>query len=190
MDKQLSNRIAILGLGNPVLSDDAVGLAVAEELESLIAGNPIPGVDVLTSTRAGFELLDLLTGYDRAIIVDAFQSTDPHPGRIKHLGITDITGNARLNAVHEINLDTALKLAEQLGIPMPAEVEIFAVEVGDVYTLSEKMSDEVAAVVKPLAREIHERAVQIAALLDSKSSQDENPGDEHQKRQPFYTPPE
>ena len=186
----MPNRIAILGLGNPVLRDDAVGLAVTEELESLIADNPITGVDILASTRAGFELLDLLTGYDKAIIVDAFLSTDPQPGRIKRMGMADITGNARLNCVHEINLGTALALAEKLGIPMPGHIEIFAVEVSDVYTLSEEMSDDVTAVVKPLAMEIYERAVQLAALLDSEQSSDENPDDEHPQRQPFYAPPE
>jgi len=184
----LPNRIAILGLGNPVLRDDAVGLAVTEELESLIADNPITGVDILASTRAGFELLDLLTGYDKAIIVDAFLSTDPQPGRIKRMGMADITGNARLNCVHEINLGTALALAEKLGIPMPGHIEIFAVEVSDVYTLSEEMSDDVAAVVKPLAMEIYERAEHLAAASDLKSPSDKNPDEE--PRQPFYAPPE
>ena len=35
--------ILVLGLGNPVLSDDGVGLAVAERLESLLEEHAIPG---------------------------------------------------------------------------------------------------------------------------------------------------
>lgn len=183
----MPNPVAILGLGNPVLRDDAVGLAVVGEIESLFDEKPIPAVEILSSTRAGFELLDLLTGYEYAIIVDAFQSTDPHPGRIKHLDICDIRGNARLNCVHEINLNTALQLAEKLGIPMPDQIEIFAVEVSDVYTLSEEMSDEVAAVVKPLAKKIYERAGEISRTYRSEKAADDN---DRKKRQPFYSPPE
>jgi len=51
-----AERTAVLGMGNPVVSDDRVGLAVAEELRRLLAEAPIEGVAVLESTRGGFEL--------------------------------------------------------------------------------------------------------------------------------------
>ena len=40
----------------------------------LLDEEPIPGVQVLTSTRAGFELIDLLAGADRAILVDCLEA--------------------------------------------------------------------------------------------------------------------
>jgi len=182
-----SPKIAILGLGNPVLTDDAAGLKVAEILETLLKENPIPGVEVLASTRAGFELLDLLTGFDIALIVDAFLAEDPEPGKVRHLDMEDIAGNARLNAVHEISVGVAFELGRQLGIPMPGKLEIYAVEVEDVYTLSEEMTPVVQAVVIPLAHEIYERAKELSLIPVEEPVKDYDESDPKTKRA-FYPP--
>jgi hypothetical protein len=52
-------RTVVLGLGNPILSDDAVGLAVAGDLERRLAVEPLPGVG-WRPARGSFELIDLL----------------------------------------------------------------------------------------------------------------------------------
>ena len=71
--------VAVLGLGNPVLTDDAVGLHVAAEVERLLRTDPITGVSVLTSTRAGFELINLLTGFTHALIIDCLEIPHRRP---------------------------------------------------------------------------------------------------------------
>jgi hydrogenase maturation protease len=179
----MAKRIAVLGLGNPVLCDDAVGLRVVEHLRHLLEEDPVRDVDVMASTRAGFELIDILQGYEHAIIVDCLDLPEPTPGRVRSLDLTHFQGSARLNAPHEINLHTAFGFAERLGIPMPGTVEIYAVEAADVRTLTEEMTPEVAASVEPLARELH------AALKDrvSKSSGSKDGGETSPPR-PYYSP--
>lgn len=149
-------RTVVLGLGNPVLSDDGVGLAVAAEVKRLLAERPIPGVDVLASTRAGFELIDLLRGYARAIIVDCLTLPNPQPGRVHRLELDDVSGSARLINAHEISIAVAFRLARQLAIPMPGAVEILAVEAEDTATIAEGLTPAVAAAVAPLSRAIYE----------------------------------
>lgn len=165
MGNQLN--LIILGLGNPILSDDAVGLHVIEELEKLFAENPMPGVTLQLGTRAGFELLDYLTGFDHAIIIDAFQATEPEPGRVRCIDPEDIRGSTRLIAVHEINLDTVFKLALKLNIAMPEKVEIIGIEVEEIYSFSEKLSPAVEAAVGPLARQVFDK---VTALVPVSSS--------------------
>lgn len=150
-----TQRIAVLGLGNPVVSDDRVGLAVADELRRLLAASPVENVTVLESTRGGFELIDLLTGYDRAILVDCLSLPDPVAGRVRELSLTNVAGSARLINAHEISISTAFELAAAMGIDMPKSVEIFAVEGMDTSTVSEQMTPPVEAAVVPLARRIH-----------------------------------
>jgi hydrogenase maturation protease len=179
--------VVILGLGNPVLTDDAVGLKVVEEIERLLADKPLPGVEVLASTRAGFELIDLLQGFSHAIIVDAIQVQDPQPGRVHKLGLENVKGNTRLNSIHEITLVDAFELAEKLGISMPESVQIYAIEAGDVYTLSETMSAELEKVVVPVAREIIESAKAMVAGLGNDECV-EDKGEERKYRRAFYTP--
>jgi hydrogenase maturation protease len=147
----------VLGLGNPVRYDDAVGLRVAEAVERLLAEQPVPGVTVMTSTRAGFELIDLLSGASRAIIVDCLVPPDPVPGRIRRLTLEDVAGAARLVGAHDITLAGAFDLARATGVPMPGPVEIYAVEAADIDRLEEGLSPAVASAVPRLAREIHRR---------------------------------
>ena len=145
----------VLGLGNPVRYDDAVGLRVAEAVDRLLEDAPVPGVTVMTSTRAGFDLIDLLAGASRAIIVDCLVVPDPVPGRIRRLTLDDVAGSARLVGAHDIDLAGAFALARTLGVSMPPCVEICAVEAADTDRIEEAMSPDVAAAVPVLAREIH-----------------------------------
>lgn len=142
----------VLGLGNPVVSDDRVGLAVAEELKRLLAEDPVENVVVLESTRGGFELIDLLAGHSRAVLVDCLTVPDPTPGRIRRLTLAEASGSLRLVNPHEIGVAEAFELARRLGIPMPQIVDIFGVEGEDTCTLSEEMTPAVSAAVEILAR--------------------------------------
>lgn len=151
--------VAVLGLGNPVLCDDAVGLHVAAEVERLLLEEPIPGVSVMASTRAGFDLIDLLTGFSHALIIDCLELPEPIPGRIRLLELNALSGCARLIGVHDISVADAFGLAATLGTAMPGIVEIYAVEGGDTQTLCEEMTPAVAAAVAPLARSVLARAV-------------------------------
>lgn len=148
-------RTAVLGLGNPVVSDDRVGLAVAEAVRRLLEQSPVENVEVLEGTRGGFELIELLGGFSRAILIDCLTLPNPTPGRVRRLSLSHLAGSARLVSAHEISIGEAFELAARLGKQMPREVEIFAVEGGDTSTISEQMTPAVAAAVEPLAREIH-----------------------------------
>ena len=145
----------VLGLGNPVLCDDAVGLRVAAALALLLEVDPIEGVRIATSTRGGFELIDLLAGAREAIIVDCLSGPASEPGAIRHLTLQEVAGSARLVGAHDISVATAFDLAGQLGIEMPARVEIIGVEGADTLTVSEDLTPKVEAAVGVLARELH-----------------------------------
>jgi hydrogenase maturation protease len=147
----------VLGLGNPVLSDDRVGLAVAEEVKALLDRSPLADVDVACSTRGGFELIDLLSGYRHAILVDCLAVSDPKPGRVRELQLDRVAGSARLVAMHELSLEGVFALARAMQIPMPEEVKVFGVEGGELTLISEEMTPEVAAAVAPLAARLYDR---------------------------------
>ena len=175
-------RSVVLGLGNPVLCDDGVGLAVVAALKELLAAAPIPGVDVLASTRAGFELIDLLRDYGRAILVDCVTMPNPRPGAVRRLSLDDVAGSYRLVNVHELSVAVAFQLAARMGIRMSAEVEILAVEVADTRTISEALTPAVAAAVGPLAREIYEDLRRRAPADEPLDTED------FRHRRAFYSP--
>lgn len=149
--------VVVLGLGNPLRGDDGAGVKVAETVEALLRERPVPGVTVRTSTRAGLEVLDLLSGFGRAIVVDCLEVPDAVPGRVRRLALDGCPGSARLVGAHDLSLRDAFAFARETGHPMPDEVEIFGVEATETLAIREGLSPAVAAAVEALAAEIHAR---------------------------------
>jgi hydrogenase maturation protease len=147
-------RVLVLGLGNPVLSDDAAGLAVAEEVRKQLAVRPGGLVEVITSTRAGFELLELMQGYTHAIVIDALDLPYGTPCNVVQLSLDDFGGSPRLNNPHEVNIKTAFEIADRLGIEMPENVVIFGIETADTVTIGEQLTPRVQSAVVPAALEV------------------------------------
>ena len=135
----------VLGMGNPILSDDGVGLLVAERLgESVLPA----GVEVRVSEVAGLRLLELVRGFTRVIIIDALKSPAEaarEPGEVVRYEARDFKGGHRYSSAHSIGLDTALEIGHKLGFDMPGEVTVFAIEAEDVETFGEELSPPVAA---------------------------------------------
>lgn len=135
------NSVLVLGMGNPILSDDGVGLYVAQRLRA----TPMPGgVEVRESEVAGLRLLELVRGFTRVIIIDAIKS-EREPGEVVRYEARDFAGNHRYSSAHSISLDTALELGQRLGYPMPETVVVYAVEAVDVETFGEELSPPVVA---------------------------------------------
>jgi hydrogenase maturation protease len=153
-------KVLILGVGNPILSDDGVGIHVARELKK----RQIPGVDVEELAASGLELLDMVRGYDKVVIIDAIQTTKGKPGELHILEEEDFEKSIHGSSPHGINIATALALGRKL-VPdeMPKEVVFFAVEAEDLVNVSERLTPKVAKalprIVEKVRREL--RSVQI-----------------------------
>ena len=135
----------VLGMGNPILSDDGVGLLVADRLRE----SPLPqDVEVALSEVGELRLLELVRGFTRVIIIDALRSpaeSGRHPGEVHRYEAKDFKGGHRYGSAHSIGLDTALEIGHKLGYDMPGEVTVFAIEAEDVETFGEELSPPVAA---------------------------------------------
>ena len=140
----------LLGLGNTILHDDGVGIYVVRALAGRFDG----ATDVREAERAGFDLIEILKGYDRAYIVDAIELDGEAAGTVFRMKPDDIRMTARLASFHDIDLVTALELGKRLGFPMPSEVVIFAVQAADALTLGEGCTESVARAIGGLVREI------------------------------------
>jgi hydrogenase maturation protease len=125
-------RILVLGLGNDILTDDAIGLQVVRRLRDQLIGTP--SIDIRETTEMGLALLDFITGYHAVVIVDSIQTRKAAPGFLHELDVpslTQLTGRTP----HFVGVSETLALGKQLGLPMPEQVRIFAIEVEDPFTL-------------------------------------------------------
>ncbi len=147
----------ILGLGSPILTDDSVGLRVARALEGLKG----PEVTVAEDSVTGLDFLDVLVGYERAIIVDAIQTRWGKAGQIYRFEPDALAATRRASTPHDVNLATALELGRQLGLDLPRQIIIFGIEVEDVISFGEDCTPAVAAAI-PECVEMIVREVNVA----------------------------
>lgn len=142
----------ILGLGNPLITDDSVGLRVAKAVEPLVAGRP--DVEVSEDYWGGLRLMERMVGYDRAIVVDAI-CTGAQPGTIHRLKPGSIP-TQRSASAHDVNLPTALAVGRQAGAHLPRDehIVLIAVEAEDVLTFSEECTPAVAAAIPRAVEEV------------------------------------
>jgi hydrogenase maturation protease len=138
------NKTLVLGLGNPILSDDGVGPAVARELEKKISPQE---ATVTEASLGGLNLLDLIVGYERVIIIDAIKTKDGRAGQIYRLDPNAFKTTRYTASPHDVNLITALELGKKLGLAMPSKIDIFAVEVAETEHFSEECTPPVAAAI-------------------------------------------
>jgi hydrogenase maturation protease len=137
-------KILVLGLGNPILTDDAVGIIVAEEVRRRLDREDVV---VDQASVGGLGLLELVLGYDRVIIIDAIQTAAGQPGQIHRLSPDQFRGNLRAASPHDVTLATALELGRRLRKDIPKEIVILAVEAADTETFGEELTPAVAAAV-------------------------------------------
>ncbi len=142
----------IIGLGNPLVTDDAVGLRVVAELKSRLADRP--GVEVDEDYWGGLRLMERMVGYDRVIVVDAIL-TGAEPGTIRHLTPNSIP-TQRSASAHDMNLPTALAFGRQAGVALPDDENILLVgiEVEDVINFGEECTPAVRAAVPRAVQDV------------------------------------
>lgn len=144
-------KVLVLGVGNPILSDDGVGIHVARELMR----RKLPGIDVEELAASGLELLDVVRGYDKVIIVDAIQTIGGKPGEVHILEEKDFEKSIHGSSPHGINIATALALGRKL-VPkeMPKEVVFFAIEAEDLVNVTERLTPKVAKALPRIVEQV------------------------------------
>lgn len=141
----------IIGLGNPLISDDSVGLRVAEILRQRLADRP--DIEVGEDYWGGLRLMERMIGYDRAIVVDAI-CTNTTPGTIHRLCPTDIP-TQKSNSAHDLTLRMALEVGRKADAHLPKDenIRLVGIEAEDVLTFCENCTPAVEAAI-PQAVEV------------------------------------
>jgi hydrogenase maturation protease len=151
-------KIIVLGLGNDLLADDAIGHLAVAALEPRLHGR----ADVEATAMHGLALLDLLAGYDAAVVLDA-ACTGGHPIGSVHEIAADSLARVQNPSPHFAGFPEMLDLADRLELHFPQRLRIFVVEVLDPYTVGGVMTPAVRAALPELC----ERAVRAVGELEA-----------------------
>ncbi len=157
----MDKKTLIIGLGNPILTDDGVGVKVAQELEEQVDLESHPELTITEASAGGLRLMEAMLGYERVVLIDAFylNPESTRPGKIHHLTLDDlrtVSPTQHSTSAHDTSLVTALDAAQKMGYQIPGEFSIYAVEVENILEFSETPTSAVAEAIPIVVSRIFE----------------------------------
>ena len=172
----------VIGLGNPILTDDGVGVKVAYAVQKSLevtgtsqkngngesycvinASHQI--INVTEASVGGLRLMEMMIGYDQVIIIDALTTVDAPPGTIHHLALSEleaISPTQHSASAHDASLVTALDSGRRIGLQLPNDISIYAVSVENIIDFGDTPTPAVAQAIPLVTAAVLEELNQMA----------------------------
>ncbi|MDH4203678.1 MAG: hydrogenase maturation protease [Phycisphaerae bacterium] len=122
--------IIVVGLGNPLMADEGIGVVLVEELSKLAAAGKLPtaGVEYYDGGCGGMYLLHTIADRKKAVLIDCcLMGTEP--GTIRRFTPDDVASVKQMAhlSLHEVDILKVIELAKEIG-SCPDEIVIFGIE--------------------------------------------------------------
>jgi hydrogenase maturation protease len=139
--------IRIIGLGNVMRGDDAVGLLAASRLRQEVGDR----AEVIKAEPTGVDVVELMKGARVVLLIDAARSGQS-PGTVHRFDASMGPIGMRMHSPssHALGLSEALELARAMGI-LPEAVIVYGIEVGNT-ELGQPLSPPVAKALEEVVR--------------------------------------
>ncbi len=156
----MAGKTVLLAMGNDILGDDAAALMAARRLRGRVGDD----VEIRESSEAGLAIIELLEGFDSALILDSVMTGRHPPGTLIEFTAEDFRKVAAPSP-HYAGLPEVLEMAGRMDLEFPRRLRILAMEVENPFEVREGMTPRVEAAVPAFA----ERAGAILKELGGKT---------------------
>ncbi len=126
----------LVGLGNPIMSDDGIGLLVSRRVHRRLAG-----YDLDLGCGAGLHVMDSILGYRRAVIIDSMVTGTVPAGSVVRIDPGAGVETRRAGHSHGVGFFEAIEIARACHAPLPKEILVYGIEVKDPFTIGENVSE-------------------------------------------------
>jgi hydrogenase maturation protease len=141
--------LLLVGLGNPILGDDAVGISVVRILKEKIP--PRLGLEYKELSLGGLRLVEEILGYESVFIIDSIASNET-TGKIRELSPEQFKETEYASSPHSTNFATALTLYKTLNAAeIPSTLRIFTIDINPEFTFRETLSPQIQRAASELA---------------------------------------
>lgn len=146
-------RTIVVGIGNPILGDDAVGIHVVRELRMDPVGKDLVIEEAYTG---GLNLLDMIVGYDRAILVDSISDPKKRIGQVMVMDPAKIPSAHSTNP-HDVSFPEALEMARKIeGYKIPESIKLVAINIERCVDFSTDLSEDVKKAIPKALEKVKE----------------------------------
>ena len=151
----MKKKTIVLGLGNPLMADEGIGIKVIDSLIS--ASGQFPEADFVDAGTGGMALLHHIAGRKMAVIIDcALMGTKP--GTIKRFTPDEVKTVKKLShlSLHEADILKVIELSKQLG-ECPEQIVFFGIEprnIESVIGLSDILSSHLDEYIDTIKKEL------------------------------------
>jgi len=147
----MSKKPLVLFLGNPLFSDDRIGLELGTRLKNRLTQN---GYSVELSEKSGFALLDYLEKYDNVIIVDSIYTRHNPVGKVLTPSIEEFK-TFSVFSPHYAGITETLQILKALDMNPNCSINIIAIEIEDPYKISTQLSQKILNKIEDLEEEVY-----------------------------------
>ena len=116
----------VLGLGNELLGDDAIGVLAVRRLQDELPEK----IHVTETSMYGMAMLDVILGYRHLIVIDAIKTGRWPVGTVVEIDPNGL-GVVAAPSPHFSGLPEMQALAKTLKLDFPEQIAVFAVEIED-----------------------------------------------------------
>jgi len=156
MKKSKSKKVLVLGIGNILHKDDGVGVHVVNEISETVSDLP-ENVEVFDGGTFGYDLLPVMSGRKKIVIVDALK-VDDEPGSIYRFPAGHLADCNNKFSLHDVGVKKIIDMLMLMG-EYP-EIEIIGIVPEDINSLDIGISDSVKKSIPKAVEYILEAAVQ------------------------------
>ncbi len=152
--KREKKNILIVGLGNPLVGDDGVGIYIIRHLQRLSLPTGVKVIDCGTDV---LKILSHIEGQERIILIDAVDGKQP-PGTVYRFSKDNLLNfNGVSKSAHLISVTDSLRLLEKLNPDFQkAEVEMIGIQPARV-EIGNRLSPSVEEAAQKVIRELADK---------------------------------
>jgi hydrogenase maturation protease len=157
---ELHKATLLIGLGNPIMGDDAVGILVIRMLKKKFSSGS--DLEFKELSVGGLRLVEEMLGYKRVFIADSIESESSQIGQIREFSPEQFKSTERASSPHVANFAAALELYRRLEpSKVPETIRIFTIDINPEFTFREGLSSPIQEAASKLAEIILREVEQV-----------------------------
>ncbi len=141
----------IIGMGNPILKDDAIGLKIVEDIKP-----KFPKIDFKTLSVGGLSIIEEIQGYETVIFIDSIKTNGGIPGEVYELFIDDFKETMNLSSFHDVHFPVAIEFAKRMNLPIPKNIFVLAIEIVENMVCDDHLSPEILVKYDEIKKKIED----------------------------------